>query len=131
MTIAEILGHELITSKRDPDARDPENPHITFEYLTCKEGGAGQFDRMFKRPPEKREKSLKRIRRNSKIYLAVFYAEDQMSVKKIYEMEPYIVEKATNRKLDNSGNDISHVGFSENWARINGTIVYSGSLDTG
>ena len=125
MIIAEILGHELISSKRDADAHDPNNPQITYEYLTCKEGGSGQFDRMYKRPQDKREQSLNRIRRNSKIYFAVFYAENQIEVKTIYELLPHIVEAETNRKLDRSKNDISHVGFSESWARKNGRVVYS------
>ncbi|MDD9955445.1 MAG: hypothetical protein OXP68_04430 [Anaerolineaceae bacterium] len=130
MIIAEILGHELITSKRDSDARDSENPHIVYEYLTCKEGGSGQFDRMFKSPAEKREQSLTRIRRNSKIYLAIFYAEDQTKVKTIYELEPNSVEKETIRRLGNSRNNISHVGFSERWARENGIVVFSDNQDT-
>ncbi|MCY3906223.1 MAG: hypothetical protein OXF63_03110 [Anaerolineaceae bacterium] len=127
MIIAEILGHELIISKRDPDACDPGSPHITYEYLTCKEGGSGQFDRMFKSPAEKREQSLTRIRRNSKIYLAIFFAEDQTKIKTIYELEPRIVESEAIRKLNNSRNQISHVGFPESWARINGRVVYSAS----
>ena len=125
MIIAEILGHELISSKRDSDARDPDHPQIAYEYLTCKEGGSGQFDRMYKRPQDMREQSLNRIRRNSKIYFAVFYAENQIEVKTIYELEPHIVEAETKRKLDRSKNDISHVGFSESWARKNGRVVYS------
>jgi hypothetical protein len=33
MIIAEILGHELIHSKRDADARDPNDPKVKYEYL--------------------------------------------------------------------------------------------------
>ena len=130
MVIADLLGHELIFSKRDSDARDPGNPKNTYEYLTCKEGGTGQLDRMFKRPEEKREQSLHRIRRNNKIYLAVFYAEDQTKVKIIYELEPQVVERETIRQLDRSRNDISHVGFSLKWARENGSLVYSDDQNT-
>ena len=129
MIIAEILGHELISSKRDPDARDPRNPHMTFQYLTCKEGGSGQFDRMFKSPKEKREQSLARITRNSRIYLAIFFAEDQTRVKAIYELDPHLVEREAIRKLDRSRNEISHVGFPESWARKNGRVVYSVNQD--
>ena len=68
MIIADILGHELIISKRNADAHDPDDPTILYEYLSCKEGGSGQLDRMFKDPPEKREESLNRIWRNNKIY---------------------------------------------------------------
>ena len=122
--IADILGHDVIASKRHADARHPDNPNITYEYLTCKEGGSGQFDRMFKHPPDKREKSLQRIRRNSKIYLAVFYANNQMEVKVIYELEPTVVEAEAIKRLDRSSNDMSHFGLTESWARAHGTLVY-------
>ena len=125
MIIAEILGHELIVSKRDADARHPDRPDTLYEYLTCKERGSGQLDRMFSRPQDKREQSLQRIRRNSKIYLAIFYAENQIKVKTIYELDPNVVEQETVRRLDRSSNAISHIGFSERWAKENGRVVYS------
>lgn len=127
IVIADILGHEVISAKRQPDARDPENPEIMYEYLSCKEGGSGQFDRMFKSPVDKRERSLDRIRRNSKIYLAVFYAHNQLEVKTIYELESYDVEREAVRQLDRSANDISHIGLSISWTREHGRVVYQDS----
>jgi len=124
MIIADILGHELIYSKRDADARNPNAPDVKYEYLTCKEGGTGQLDRMFKEPPEKRAESLYRITRNRKIYYAVFHADNQTKVKIIYEIDPNAVVEETERQLDRSRNVISHVGFSEDWARRNGRVVY-------
>ncbi len=113
MIIADILGHTLITSKRDADAHAPNDPTILYEYLSCKEGGSGQFDRMFKHPPDKRVESLNRIWRNHKVYFAVFYAKNQIKVKVIYELEPMAVVEEAERQLDNSRNNISHVGLSE------------------
>lgn len=124
MIIADILGHELIHSKRDADAHAPNNPAEKYEYLSCKEGGSGQLDRMFKEPAYKRADSLKRITRNRKVYFAVFYAANQTKCKVIYEIEPQVVVEEAERKLDRSGNDISHVGFSEDWASRNGRVVY-------
>ena len=124
MIIADVLGHELIHSKRDADAHASHNKEEKYEYLSCKEGGSGQFDRMFKRPREKRMESLRRITRNSKIYFAVFYESNQIKCKVIYELEPNAVLAEANRQLDRSKNDISHVGFSVNWARKNGKVVY-------
>ncbi len=124
MVIANILGHELITAKRGADARNSKNPSQVYEYLSCKEGGSGQLNRMFRRPDEKRQESLNRIRRNDKIYYAVFYKHNQMRVKIIYELDPKIVVRETERQLDGSGNEISHVGFSERWIGENGKIVY-------
>lgn len=124
MIIADILGHELIHSKRDADAHAVNNPNEKYEYLSCKEGGTGQLDRMFKEPVEKRAESLSRITRNSKIYYAVFYADNQTKCKIIYELEPSAVVAETERQLDRSRNAISHVGFSEAWVKANGRIVY-------
>lgn len=124
MIIAETLGHELIHSKRDADACHPENPSIKYEYLSCYEGGSGQLDRMFKAPKEKRKESLNRIWRNEKIYLAVFYKDNPLKIKIIYEIEPKYVAEETDRQLDRSKNNISHVGFSEKWAEKNGKVVY-------
>ena len=124
MIIADILGHQLIHSKRDADACSYDNPNEKYECLSCKEGGSGQLDRMFSRPADRRAESLTRITRNSKIYFAVFYADNQSKCKVIYELEPDVVLSETNRQLDRSGNAISHVGFSIRWARNNGTVVY-------
>lgn len=124
MIIADLLGHQLIHSKRDADACSYDNPNEKYEYLSCKEGGSGQLDRMFSRPADKRAESLTRITRNSKIYFAVFYADNQSKCKVIYELEPDVVLSETNRQLDRSCNAISHIGFSIRWARNNGTVVY-------
>ena len=124
MIIADTLGHELIQSKRDADAHAHNNPDEKYEYLSCKEGGSGQLDRMFKEPADKRAESLTRITRNSQIYLAVFYAADQTRCKVIYELDPEVMKEETERQLDRSRNSISHVGFSIAWARRNGRIVY-------
>ncbi len=124
MIIADLLGHDLIHSKRDADAHAPGNPAEKYEYLSCIEKGRGQLDRMFKEPAAKRAESLSRITRNRKIYFAVFYAANQTKCKVIYEFEPQVVLQETERQLDRSSNEISHVGFSENWARQNGRVVY-------
>lgn len=124
MIIADILGHELIHSKRDADAHAPNNPAEKYEYLSCKEGGSGQLDRMFKEPPAKRAESLARITRNTKVFFAVFYENNQTKCKVIYELTPDVVLQETQRQLDRSRNAISHVGFSEGWARRSGKLVY-------
>ena len=126
MIIAEILNHKLISSKRDADACDKNNPLIKYEYLSCYEGGTGQLDRMFKEPKEKRKESLVRITRNKMIYLAIFYKDDPLTAKNIYEITPQVLSKETERQLDRSSNAISHVGFSEEWAKESGKLVYHG-----
>jgi hypothetical protein len=79
---------------------------------------------MFKEPPEKRLESLKRITRNRMIFFAVFYELEQTKVKVIYEIEPAILLEEAERQLDRSRNAISHLGFSEPWARRNGKAIY-------
>ena len=123
MIIADILGHDLITDKHGADACDPVDSKIKYEYLTCNVGGSGQLDRMFKAPPKERKESLSRITRNKAIYLAVF-DKNSLDVKAIYEIQPKVLLKEAERKLDNSKNNISHVGFSENWAKKHGTVVF-------
>ena len=124
MIISKILGHKLIVSKRDADACDKNNPAIKYEYLSCYEEGTGQLDRMFKKPAKKRSESLHRITRNKKIYLAIFYKKNPLKVKVIYEIKPKVLLKEAEKQLDRSSNVISHVGFSENWAKLNSKIVY-------
>jgi hypothetical protein len=125
MIIADILGHELITDKHGADACDPNNPDTKYEYLSCNVGGSGQLDRMFKEPKDKRQESLSRITRNQAIYLAIFY-KNSLNVKTIYGIQPKVLLKETERQLDRSSNAISHVGFSENWAKEHGAVVYTG-----
>jgi len=124
MIIADILGHDLIHSKRGADAHTPGKPDEVYEYLSCKEGGSGQLDRMFKAPPEKRKESLERITRNHRIYFAVFYEKEQTKCKVIYEIMPDALLTEAERQLDRSNNNISHVGFTETWAKEQGKVVY-------
>lgn len=124
MIISEVLGHKPIFSKRDADACDRDDPSTKYEYLSCYEGGTGQLDRMFKAPAENRVESLHRITRNKMIYLAIFYKKNPLKIKIIYEIQPKVLLKETERQLDRSSNQISHVGFSEDWAKINGRIRY-------
>ena len=64
------------------------------------------------------------ITRNTKVFFAVFYEANQTKCKVIYEIEVNVVVAETERQLDRSRNAISHVGFSEDWARANGRVVY-------
>lgn len=122
--VADLLGHTVISSKRDADAHAPDNPAEKYEYLSCKEGGSGQLDRMFKEPADKRSQSLSRITRNAAVYLAVFYTDEQTRCKIIYMLDPAVVVAEAERQLDASANAISHIGLSVQWASRNGRIVY-------
>lgn len=58
------------------------------------------------------------------IPLAIFYENDPMRCKVIYELNVEDVVAETNRQLDRSANEISRVGFDETWAKRTGTAVY-------
>ena len=125
MIIADILGHELVPSKRREDARDPHDPDIKYEYLSCKKGGTCQMASMYPKPAEKRAQSLGRITRNRKFYFAIFDREDQTKCKVIYEVDTQCVKQEATQKMDESRAATPHVGFSEHWARTHGRVVYS------
>ena len=62
------LGHDLIPSKRLPDACSKTKPTLFYEYLSCQKGkDTFAFDDMKSRPLEAKEKSLNRIKRNDKV----------------------------------------------------------------
>lgn len=130
MIIANILGHEVSRTKHEPDAYDADHPNLKYEYLSCFQKGTFQFDRMFKYPEAKRDKSLERITRNHKIFCAIFSEANPLTVLKIYEVEVSVMLRAANRQLDNSRNDISHISFSIKWVQKNGKKVDQNPSDS-
>jgi hypothetical protein len=121
---ANILNHEVHTTKHEADAWDPLNPNVKYEYLSCWEGGTFQLDRMFKHPEDKKRKSLQRIIRNDCFFCVVFKKEAPLDIKTIYKITTEYILQETERQLAASSNDISHVGFTIRWAEENGQIVY-------
>lgn len=121
LVIASQLGHQVISTKHDADACDPDDPSRLYEYLSCAQGGSFQMDRVFSRPLDKRERSLERIRRNAKVYCAVFDPKSPLTLLELYELDPEVVEAEAVRQLDRSSNDISHLSFSLRWAKESGT----------
>lgn len=81
---------------------------------------------MNKLPEDKRVASLNRIRRNNSIFLAIFYASNQIKVKTIYELEPDVVEHEAIRQMNVSELEKPHVNLYESWARMHGRVVYGG-----
>ena len=120
--IASVLDHDIITNKRLPDACSRHDNSKFYEYLTCEEGGTWQIDRMF-RALSKRAKSLQRISRNEKLYLALF-KKNSLELVTIFEVECQPALDEANRQLNASTNDISHVSFNMKWAKAKGKIVY-------
>jgi hypothetical protein len=80
---------------------------------------------VFKYPPNKRTKSLERIKRNAAIYCVVFDRQSPLDVLVIYEIPMPVMLAEADRKLDVSSNDISHLSFPIKWAQQCGKVVYS------
>ena len=125
LIIADILGHDAHKTKHKADAQCFIDPTIKFEYLSCFEYGSFQLDRMFKAPPDKRKKSLERISRNTAIYCAIFEKQNPLTVARIYEVDTDVLLSETERQLNDSVNDISHISFSTKWVIDNGEKVYA------
>jgi hypothetical protein len=125
LIIADILGHDAHKTKHKADAQCFIDPTIKFEYLSCFEYGSFQLDRMFKAPPDKRKKSLERISRNTAIYCTIFEKQNPLTVARIYEVDTDVLLKETERQLNDSVNDISHISFSTKWVIDNGEKVYA------
>ena len=125
LIIGDILKHEVHTTKHEPDAWDPANPDDKFEYLCCAGNrGTFQLDRMFKHPPDKREKSLTRITRNKAFFCAIFNVEQPLDVEIIYEVPVDLILAEVERQLNASRNDISHIGLTVKWCERVGKVVY-------
>ena len=125
LIIADILGHDVHKTKHEADAHNPNNFDIKYEYLSCFQTGTFQLDRMFKNPENKRKKSLERINRNEAIYCAIFDKKNPLTILEIYEVETEILLQETERQLNESANDISHISFSIRWVKENGDKVFS------
>ena len=126
---ATILGHDWIRSKAQADACS-DGGKLLYEYLSAAEGGSGQIDRVFRDGPgknrEKHLKSMRRISRNEAFFL-VYTDKDPtrpLDILRIYRVPTSEIEKEAVRKLSVSKNDISHLGFDENFAKAHGKLVF-------
>lgn len=110
LIIAETLGHQIIPSKADADARDAEGN--LYEYLCslCSNNNF-QIDRITR-------DNLSRITRNTAIFCAFF--SDAITLRDVYRVEPKVLLAEVERQLGNSKNQISHVNLSGAWVRKNG-----------
>ena len=115
--IGSILGHHVHRTKHGPDAYADETEEVCFEYLSCKEGGSFQLDRIH-------EGNLYRITRNDAFYFALFSAEDSLQAVKIYKVETDVVLNEAKRKIANMSESSKHIGFGQRWTRENGTLVW-------
>lgn len=130
LKMATLLGHNWILNKALPDACSRNNSNVFYEYLSAKEKGNGQIDRFFKDGPgiqhEKYLQSMNRIDRNDCFYLAYTDANpcNPLDILRIYRVSTQKIKTETDRQLQKSKNNISHIGFDEEFAKENGELVY-------
>jgi len=115
--ISEILEHRCHKTKHGPDATSLNNDE-KYEYLSCKEGGSFQLDRIHKN-------NLHRITRNDKFFFASFNKLSGLECVKIWKCDMDVVLKEAEIKINAMSESSKHISFSETWVKNNCEIVYS------
>lgn len=115
--ISEILEHKCHKTKHGPDATSL-NDDEKYEYLSCKEGGSFQLDRIH-------ENNLHRITRNDKFFFASFNKSSGLECIKIWKCNMSVVLEEVKTKINNMSKSSNHVGISETWVKNNCELVYS------
>jgi hypothetical protein len=115
--ISEILGHRCHKTKHGPDATSLNNDE-KYEYLSCKEGGSFQLDRIHKN-------NLHRITRNDKFFFASFNKSSGLECVKIWKCDMDVVLTEAKIKINSMSESSKHISFSETWVKNNCEIVYS------
>jgi hypothetical protein len=109
LILAAELGHEVIPTKADADARDAAG-HL-YEYLcSLKTSNNFQIDRVT-------DENLGRISRNRAVYCAFFL--DALTLADIYVLDPALLLTEVKRQLAASKNTISHINLPGGWVRRN------------
>ena len=111
------LGHHVHRTKHGPDAYLDESEKECYEYLSCKEGGTFQLDRID-------ENNLYRITRNDAFFFALFSKNNPLEAVKIYRVETDVVLAEAMRKIANMSKSSKHIGFGMPWTRENGKLVW-------
>jgi len=115
--ISEILGHKCHKTKHGPDATSLEGDK-KYEYLSCKQGGSFQLDRIHK-------ENLHRIERNDEFFFASFNKESCLECVNNWKCDTNIVLEEAKIKIQNMSKSSNHISFSEKWVKDNCEIVYS------
>ena len=118
--IGGILGHHVHRTKHGPDAYADKSEEVCYEYLSCKEGGSFQLDRIH-------EENLYRITRNDAFFFALFSKDNSLQAVKIYRVETDVVLAEAVRKISNMKESSKHIGFGHKWTKENGRLVWGQS----
>ena len=114
--VSEILGHECHKTKHGADAYSKDGLE-KYEYLTCKEGGSFQLDRIHK-------DNLHRIERNTAIFFALFDKEDGLECKSIWKCETSVFLAEVTKNLKTMSESSKHVSVGKTWVEKNCEKIY-------
>lgn len=115
--VSEILGHDCHKTKHGADAYSKDGKE-QYEYLTCKEGGSFQLDRIH-------EENLHRITRNDAIFLALFDKENGLECKNIWKCDSNVFLGEVRKRISSSRKESSkHVSISQNWVEENSELIW-------
>ena len=115
--VSKILNHYCHKTKHGPDATSLDGLEH-YEYLSCKEGGSFQLDRIHK-------DNLHRIERNNAFYFALFDKEQGLNCIKIFKGDTSVVLSEAKEKIAKMSESSKHIGFSIDWVEKNCELIYN------
>jgi hypothetical protein len=115
--VSEILGHECHKTKHGADAYSKDRKE-KYEYLSCKEGGTFQLDRIH-------EDNLHRVERNDAIFFALFDKQNGLECKGIWKCDtPTFLAEVKNKIASARKESSKHVSFPIKWVKENSEKVW-------
>jgi len=114
--ISDILGHDCHKTKHGADAYSKDGKE-KYEYLSCKEGGSFQLDRIHKG-------NLHRIERNDSFFFAQFDKDNGLKCKRIWKGNTDVVLEESIKKIESMSDSSKHIGFTSKWVNENCELVF-------
>jgi len=114
--ISDILGHKCHKTKHGADATSMDGTE-KYEYLSCKEGGSFQLDRIH-------EGNLHRIERNDAFFFALFDKDNGLECLKIWKGSTSAVLIECRDKFRTMSQSSNHICISRKWVINNCELVY-------
>jgi len=114
--VSDILGHKCHKTKHGADATSLDGTE-KYEYLSCKEGGTFQLDRIHRN-------NLHRIERNNAFFFALFDQNDGLKCLKIWKGATSDVLSECLKKFETMSISSNHICISKKWVMDNCQLVY-------
>jgi len=114
--VSDILGHKCHKTKHGADATSLDGTE-KYEYLSCKEGGSFQLDRIHRN-------NLHRIERNNAFFFALFDQNDGLKCLKIWKGATSDVLSECLKKFETMSASSNHISISKKWVMNNCELVF-------